>query len=151
MVRKISLSRVYKESIDRIRKNYDIILIDCHPNLGHSVTAANLSAYELFTPVSPEKFAIEGLQIIFNELDNINVEYCNSPNINIIFNKFGSRTILSNLILSELIKSNIYSSYLLSTYIRFSQEFPNSIVQNISIFDNTSLKPSKEDVMLLWI
>lgn len=149
MISRSALDRVYKEKIKPIQKKYDLILIDCPPALGSSVTAAALASDIIIAPVTPEKFCFSGLKITFQEISNIEESYKIDIDFKIILNKYDSRTSLSHEVLSTLVKHPTYGRCLYRTYIRNSQEFPNVIAKGISIFDSLKNTPAKEDVGLL--
>lgn len=140
------IDRVYKEQISLIKKNYDFIFIDCPPSLGQSVASAALASNYLVSPVTPEDFSIEGLAIIFNELNNLKNKYRKKPDINIILNKYDIRTTLSNMIFQNLIRDPLYGKHLFSSYIRLSQEFPNTTLKKTTIFDSTRGSSASEDI-----
>ncbi|MCD8312534.1 MAG: AAA family ATPase [Bacteroidales bacterium] len=50
-----------KSALDRIRGNYDFIIIDCAPSLGLITVNALAASDSVIIPVQPEFFALEGL------------------------------------------------------------------------------------------
>lgn len=52
---------ILKNSLDRIRDNYDYIIIDCSPSLGLITVNCLTAADSVIIPVQPEFFALEGL------------------------------------------------------------------------------------------
>jgi chromosome partitioning protein len=148
MLNSFALDRVYRDKIDEVKSNYDFILIDCPPSLGQSVTAAALASDCIITPVNPEKFATDGLNIVINEIRNINKKFKSNLKVKIVLNKFDIRTNLSHLILTDLIKNEPYGSLLFPMYIRLSQEFPNSTAKGQSVFDSIKNNSAKEDIDL---
>lgn len=52
---------VLRKQIDRIRSNYDYIIIDCSPSLGLVTVNTLTAADSVMIPVQPEFFALEGL------------------------------------------------------------------------------------------
>lgn len=52
---------VLKEALERIRDNYDFIIIDCSPSLGLITINSLTAADSIIIPVQPEFFALEGL------------------------------------------------------------------------------------------
>jgi len=65
-----------KEVIDKVRDDYDFILIDCPPSLGILTINALVAADEVLIPVQCEYLAMEGLeQLLFNvRLINENIK-----------------------------------------------------------------------------
>ncbi|WP_203368878.1 ParA family protein [Cysteiniphilum marinum] len=146
----LPVDREFKKRITPLKKKYDIIFIDCPPSLSSSVCAATLCADYVILPTDPEKFSLSGLQITLNEIKkNISERYDIDVNIKILLNKFDARTNLSHQVLTALLSNENFNSKLFKSFIRTSQEFPNSISKGLTIFD--SLKPStaKEDIDLL--
>lgn len=151
MLKRLPLDRVYKEKFDKLKltRGYDLILIDCPPALGQSVAAASLASDCIIAPVTPEKFSLSGLKVTNQEVEIVSKTYGRDIPLKLILNKFDSRTTLSHETLSSLIKHEEFGPMLFKTYIRVSQEFPNTIAQGISIFDCLRNTSAKEDIDLL--
>jgi chromosome partitioning protein len=149
MLGRFPLDRVYKQAIDNIRKNYDIILIDCPPALTASVTAAAIAGDEIVAPVTPDEHSISGLNLLCNEIKDIEEKYNINIPIKIVFNKFDTRNNLSHEKLGFLRNSEKYKEKLYLSYIRTSQEFPNAIDNGQTIFDVFKETSAKEDIDLL--
>lgn len=149
MLKRSPLDRVYREMIQPLKSEYDLILIDCPPALGSSVTAATLASDLVISPVTPSEFSLSGLQITNNELLNISENFKQDIPLKIVLNKFDTRTSLSHETMRFLIKEPTYSSNLFQTAIRSSQEFENVLTRGESIFDSLMDSPAKEDIDLL--
>ncbi|MCL6088262.1 MAG: ParA family protein, partial [Actinobacteria bacterium] len=73
-----SMKREYKlkETIDKIRKDYDYIIIDCPPALGLLTINALSAADEVIIPIQCEYYALEGLGQLLSTIrlvkDNLN-------------------------------------------------------------------------------
>lgn len=140
------LDRVFKERIDTLRNEYDLILIDCPPAISASVAAAALASDLIICPVAPEKYCLDGLKMTQNELKNLEKKFKRNIPLKIVMNKFDNRTILSSEILELLHSSPFFGSRLYKTLIRSSQEFANSTVKKESIFDSLRITPAQEDI-----
>ena len=149
MVESFPIDRVYKELLDSIQNQYDLIIIDCPPALGRSVTAAGLISDYVISPITPEKSSLTGLDITYNALKEASKKYRKNINLKIVQNKFDLRTTLSHQILSYLVSHSVYKDYLFKSYIRQSQEFPNTFYKRTSIFDSIKISTAKEDIDLL--
>ncbi len=149
MLNRFPLDRVYRDRLQEIRKEYDLIIIDCPPALGQSVAAVALTSDTIIAPVTPEEFSLSGLKISVQEIINIEQNFGVQIPFRLILNKFDTRTSLSHEVLSTLIKHPIYNERLFKTYIRTSQDFPNAIANGASIFDNFKNSSAKEDIDLL--
>jgi chromosome partitioning protein len=151
MLKRSPLDRVYKEMIQPLKSEYDLILIDCPPALGSSVTAATLASDLVISPVTPSEFSLSGLQITNSELINITENFKQDIPLKIVLNKFDTRTSLSHETMRFLIKEPTYSANLFQTAIRSSQEFENVLTRGESIFDSLMDSPAKEDIDLLTL
>lgn len=146
---RLSIENVYKERIKKLRKKYDLIVIDCPPALGQSVAAIALSVDLIIAPVTPEEFSLSGLKITYQEVKALEKNYGVKINFRLVLNKHDARTTLSHEVLMKLTKHHVYGDMMFHNYIRASQEIPNSVASGYSVF--SSLKPStaKEDIDLL--
>ena len=143
------LDRVFKDRIDPLCSNYDLILIDCPPALSASVAAATLASALVICPVAPEKYCLDGLKMSHGELQNLEKKFKRHIPFRVVINKFDNRTLLSSEILEILHKSPIYGPKLYKTFIRASQEFSNSTAKKESIFDALRVTPAQEDIDVL--
>jgi len=146
MVDRHPLDRVYKNLFDTVKDRYDYIIIDCPPALGHSVAAVTLSSDMIISPVTPEQFGLSGLKITSDEVVNLNKQHGKKAIMKIVFNKFDSRTVLSNEVLRTLLNDELFSSMLLASVIRTSQEFPNATFNGDSIYASLKTSAAKEDI-----
>ena len=60
--------RVIKNMLDKIRDEYDYILIDCSPSLGLITVNALTAADSVIIPVQCEYFALEGITKLLNTI-----------------------------------------------------------------------------------
>lgn len=145
-LKKLPLNMVYQEHFSILKKQFDLIIIDCPPNLGQSVAAVTLGVDIVLSPVVPENFALSGLKITCNAIKELEQNYGTNIPFKILINKYDARTNLSQDALYMLRKHPVYSQYLLRSYIRTSQEFPNAIAKNKTIFDQVKPTIAKLDV-----
>lgn len=146
MLQREPLDRVFKDRIRPLLNQYDLIIIDCPPALGQSVAAATLSSDMIIAPVTPEEFALSGLKISTEEISDIESKYNKKIELKLVLNKFDTRTSLSHEVLSQLIKHDTLSKKLFKTYVRLSQDFPNSVSVGQSVFDTLKVTSAKEDI-----
>ncbi|MBT6120134.1 AAA family ATPase [bacterium] len=150
MLKRINLQKVFTKLLEPVKKNYDLIIIDCPPNLGQSVSAATLASDLVIIPVTPEQFSITGLKLSFQEIANLKESFdIKNIKLKILLNKYDTRTSLSHEVLSSLIQNKKYHKNMFKTYIRISQEFPNVTVNRESIYESLKTTSAKEDVDLV--
>lgn len=146
----LPIDKEIKKRVAILKKHYDVIFIDCPPSLGQTVTSASLAADYVIVPVDPEKFSISGLKITMKELqENVAEKYDSKLNIRIVLNKFDGRTSLSHQVLTTLFNDDLFRTKLFKSFIRTSQELPNSVSKGKSIFDSLRPSTAKEDIDLL--
>jgi len=142
----LPLDQVYRTPFAKLKQDYDLIVIDCPPNLGQSVAAVTLAVDMVVSPVVPENFALSGLKITYNTIRELEEAYSTNIPFGIVLNKHDARTILSQDALQTLINHHNYRSNMLQTYVRTSQEFPNAIANGQTIFDSVKPSIAKSDI-----
>lgn len=89
--------------IEKIRDDYDFILIDCSPSLGLITVNALTAADSIIIPVQCEYFALEGLGKLLNTIKIIQTRL--NPELEIegfLLTMYDSRLNLSNQVLEEV-------------------------------------------------
>ena len=145
-----ALHRVLKEIFDEVKDRYDYIIQDCPPAIS-SVTAASILASDrIIIPITPSKFAIEGLKATIEEATSLSDKF-QKPNLafNILFNRYDARKSSSNDFLRLVMGHPIYKDLLLNSFIRENIELENCINKKQSVFDNVKKSFSREDIDLL--
>ena len=65
-----------KRALQSVRNDYDVCLIDCPPSLGVLTVNALTAADAVIIPVSPDAFALSGLQQLHRTIQTVQ-EFCN--------------------------------------------------------------------------
>ncbi len=97
--------KVLKHVIEKIRDDYDFILIDCSPSLGLITVNSLTAADSVIIPVQCEYFALEGLGKLLNTIKIIQTKL--HPELEIegfLLTMFDSRLNLSNQVMEEVKK-----------------------------------------------
>jgi len=97
--------KVLRHVIDKIKDDYDFILIDCSPSLGLITVNALTAADSVIIPVQCEYFALEGLGKLLNTIKIIQTKL--HPELQIegfLLTMFDSRLNLSNQVMEEVKK-----------------------------------------------
>lgn len=103
LVASMSRETKLKKAIDKIKNEYDFIIIDCPPSLGlltiNSLTAAN----SILVPIQCEFYALEGLSQLLKTItliqDNLNQDLVLEG---VVLTMFDSRTNLSGQVVQEV-------------------------------------------------
>ena len=97
--------KVLKNVIDKVRDEYDFILIDCSPSLGLITVNALTAADTVIIPVQCEYFALEGLGKLLNTIKIIQTRL--NPALQIegfLLTMYDARLRLSNQVVEEVRK-----------------------------------------------
>lgn len=105
---------ILKKAVDKVRKNYDYVIIDCPPSLNTLTVNAMTTANTVLVPIQCEYYALEGLTQLMHTI-NLVKERLN-PNLDlegVVFTMFDARTNLSLQVVEnvkENLNQNIYKS-----------------------------------------
>ena len=98
---------ILKKQIDKIKDNYDFIIIDCPPSLNMLTVNAMTTADTVLVPIQCEYYALEGLSQLIHTINLVNQRL--NPRLKmegVVFTMYDARTNLS-LQVVENVKSNL--------------------------------------------
>ncbi len=146
-LKKLPLQSVYREPLQTLKRLYDVIVVDCPPSLGQSVTACALAADLLVAPVTLETFALSGLDMVYQSVQELKSTFGLSLRFNVVVNKLNPRInqVKRNPLFLHL-KNSKYEDKLLKSYIRLSHDLSKAISNQESIFDSVRKTFAKEDI-----
>ncbi len=145
-LKRFKLNQVYKQPLAKLKEKYDLIIIDCPPNLGQSVAAVTLGVDKVIAPVVPENYALSGLRSTSNAIAELQELYKTKIEWGITINKYDPRAVFSQEALEILTGNTVYKANLLKSFIHSNNEFPNAVARGESIFDSTKSNQAKRDV-----
>ncbi len=105
---------IMKKSVDKVKDNYDYIIIDCPPSLNTLTVNAMTTADTVLVPIQCEYYALEGLTQLIHTI-NLVKERLN-PYLEIegvVFTMYDARTNLSLQVVENVksnLRQNIYKS-----------------------------------------
>ena len=105
---------ILKNSIDKIREQYDFIIIDCPPSLNMLTINAMTTANTVLVPIQCEYYALEGLTQLMHTIDLVKKKL--NPLLElegVVFTMYDSRTNLSLQVVENVkdnLKQNIYKT-----------------------------------------
>lgn len=151
-LKRLPLESVYRDIFQPLKDHYDLILVDCPPSLGQSVTAIALGVDGVIAPVPAERFALSGLEITERSVQDLNAMYGLDIQLGIVLNKYDLKTNLAQEEAVKALRSNpYYQGKFLKSYVRFSQDFPNAVAKGQSIFEELEPSNAKDDIdSLAW-
>lgn len=107
LVSRMKREYILQGVLEKIRDNYDYILIDCMPSLGLLTVNALTASDSVLIPIQTEIYALEGLQKLKNTITLVKEHLNPSLRIEgIIMTMYDSRLRLANMILEE-VRQNI--------------------------------------------
>ena len=117
----ISRETVLKRILDKIKHNYDFIIIDCPPSLGLLSLNALCAADNIIIPVSPDFFSLKGLKHLVSTIDEVKSTI--NPKLEILgvlITKFDNRINMSKSILNILVDN--FGDKVFNTFIRVDSQ-----------------------------
>ena len=106
MVNIKSREMLMRTALDKVRADFDFILIDCPPSLGLLTVNALTAADSIIIPIQCEFYALEGVAQLLSTIDNVRSQY--NPLLafeGLLMTMFDIRTNLSKQVVEE-VKSN---------------------------------------------
>ena len=106
LVSRLRREYILHNVLEKVRDDYDYILIDCMPSLGLMTVNAMTAADSVLIPIQCEIYSLEGLQKLKNTI-NLVKDHLN-PNLRIegiVMTMYDSRLRLANMILEEVRKN----------------------------------------------
>ncbi|MBI34266.1 MAG: chromosome partitioning protein ParA [Flavobacteriales bacterium] len=95
--------KMMRMAIDKVKDNYDFIIIDCSPSLGLITINALTAADSVVIPVQCEYFALEGLGKLLNTIKIVQTRLNNDLIIEgILLTMYDTRLRLSNQVVDEV-------------------------------------------------
>lgn len=105
---------ILKKEIEKIRDNYDFVIIDCPPSLNTLTINAMTTADTVLVPIQCEYYALEGLSQLIHTINLVRERL--NPDLDIegvVFTMYDARTNLSLQVVEnvkENLKQNIYKT-----------------------------------------
>ena len=130
---------ILKKNIDKVRRKYDYIIIDCPPSLNMLTINALTAANSVLVPIQCEYYALEGLSQLIHTIDLVK-DRLNKKLVmeGVVFTMYDARTNLSLQVVENVkdnLQQNIYKT-IIPRNVRLA-EAP-SYGQPITLYDTKS-------------
>lgn len=103
-----------KNALERVKHNYDYVIIDCPPSLGLLTINGLTAASSVLIPIQCEFYALEGVTMLMNTIQLVQRNLNPALKLEgIVMTMFDSRTNLSQDVVSEVkkyFKSKVYNT-----------------------------------------
>lgn len=133
-----------KNLLDKVKSNYDYILIDCPPSIGvltiNALTASNF----VIIPMEAHFLAVQGIQKLYEVIDVVKKRL--NPELSvmgILITKYDKRKVLERDIKDSI--SNAPENYVFKTQIRNNISIAEATYQGCDIFDYALNSNGAED------
>ena len=105
LVYKKDRERVFKNALEKVKDDYDFILIDCPPSLGLITINALAAADSVIIPIQSEYYALEGLSQLMNTISLVKKHLNKSIKVEgVVLTMHDRRSLISRQIASEIQK-----------------------------------------------
>ena len=102
---------IIKDLVRHLSKSFDHIILDLSPGLGNLEISALIASDEIITPMTPEIFSLDGLEIFIDELKKIKEKYSSDVlHKKVIINSYDGRIRQHKKIMEAALKGE-YSIY----------------------------------------
>ena len=135
MLNQPNRENLMKIVINKIKGDYDFILLDCSPSLGLLTVNALTASDSVIIPVQSEYYALEGLGKLLNTIKIIQTRL--NPDLQIegfLLTMFDSRTNLSNQVVEEVKKH--FESMVFDTIIQRNVKLAEAPSHGVSIIEH---------------
>ncbi len=122
-----------KDELDRVKDDYDYVIIDTPPTLGIITVNALVAATHVLIPIQSSYFALEGTNDLLETIDKIKLRF--NPQIQIlgaVITLFDKRTVLSRDIHEQI--EQVFGTRVFETVITKSVRLEESPAYRESIF-----------------
>ena len=103
---------ILKKEVDKVRDNYDFVIIDCPPSLNTLTVNAMTTADTVLVPIQCEYYALEGLSQLIHTIDLVKERLNKRLKMEgVVFTMYDARTNLSLQVVEEVKRSLGQSVY----------------------------------------
>ncbi len=128
-----NIGKFFADMFKPIRKDYDLIFIDCPPSLSRVTSAAHCFSDKIILPVNMDRYSLDGLDLTLDHLTVLSRKFKVAATLQVVINKFDARQKLGYEIIGEL--NEQHKDILCETYVSVSKQIDNSVAANQCIWN----------------
>ncbi|WP_460744604.1 ParA family protein [Mariniluteicoccus endophyticus] len=143
LVSEVAREQILARALDKVRSEYDVILIDCAPSLGLLTINALTAADGVIMPLECEFFALRGIALLTDTIHKVQERL--NPQLEIIGilgTMYDARTLHSREVLDRVVQA--FGDTVFHTVIRRTIKFPETTVAGEPITTYASSSPGAE-------
>lgn len=142
-----NLATLIANPINELASAFDLIICDCPPALSHLTHAIYLAVDRIIAPVKPDVYSKLGLDQVFNQWNELSLEYKKVPEISVVINMYDPRKKASTACLQDFFAN--YSKYIIPTLIKQSAEFESTMENCEHLWSKRGQSGASEEVDLM--
>lgn len=137
-----------KRAIDKVREQYDVILIDCPPTLGLLSLNALAAVDQVIVPVQSEYLALHGVRQLLDTIDQVRSVYNQNLVVGgVLICLHDSRKRLARAVADTI--RNYFGDLVFATVIRENVALAEAPAKGETIFEYLPKSPGAEDYLAL--
>ncbi|GAB3716361.1 ParA family protein [Mariniluteicoccus flavus] len=143
LVSEVAREQILARALDKVRSDYDVILIDCAPSLGLLTINALTASDGVIMPLECEFFALRGIALLTDTISKVQERL--NPRLEIIGilgTMYDARTLHSREVLDRVVQA--FGETVFHTVIRRTVKFPETTVAGEPITTYASSSPGAE-------
>jgi chromosome partitioning protein len=134
LVTEMGRERVLEGILNKVKKDYDVIFIDCQPSLGLLTVNALTAAHGVLIPMATEFFALRGVALLVQTVDKVKARTNPSLELDgLIPTMHDTRTLHAKEVLERL--QEAFPGQVFDTAISRTVKFPDATVARKPITD----------------
>lgn len=119
-----------------VRDRYDLVVIDCPPDVNHITSAAACASDLVVIPIDPDPYTIDGLWLVLDDLPKLKQEWGVELDYRIVWNQIDMRRRKSFAYFSDVQSDPQCAGKILPVNIRTDASYSNAAAKKCSIYDD---------------
>jgi chromosome partitioning protein len=138
-----------RKSIDSLRGQFDVVLIDTPPNLDFLMTSALIAADWYVVPTFPSGYDLKGLEVLTRTIDKVRKQY--NPTLSLAGVLLGNydRTTSLDKQVHDLLRQRFTPALVFATTIARSVRYREATMGRITIFEHPEGREQAEQYLAL--
>lgn len=138
-----------RRSIDSLRGQFDVVLIDTPPNLDFLMTSALIAADWYVVPTFPSGYDLKGLEVLTRTIDKVRKQYNKELSLaGVLLGNYDRTTSLDKQV-HDLLRQRFTPALVFSTTIARSVRYREATMGRITIFEHPEGREQAEQYLAL--
>ncbi len=138
-----------RKSVDSLRGQFDVVLIDTPPNLDFLMTSALIAADWYVVPTFPSGYDLKGLEVLTRTIDKVRKQYNRTLNLaGVLLGNYDRTTSLDKQV-HDVLKKRFTEALVFATTIGRSVRYREATMGRITIFEHPEAKEQAAQYLAL--